>query len=121
MQYILAQTFGAFLAALAVYGQYKQQLDGIHAALVAGGAQTQALIFTNKGPAGVLALFTAPGQDLGSVFLNEFLVCIVRRPVSHGVTDSADSMQFLTILVFSVLDNSNLFVSFSSAPFTIGA
>ena len=78
VQYIVAQIFGAFIAALAVYGQYKQQLDAIHAELVAGGAATQAIIFSNKGPAGVPALFVAEGQYLGWAFLNEFMACVVR-------------------------------------------
>jgi glycerol uptake facilitator-like aquaporin len=56
-QYIAAQLTGAFVASLLVYAQYKQQLDAIHGALVAGGAETQALIFTNKGVSRLIPTF----------------------------------------------------------------
>lgn len=102
-QYMLAQTFGAFLAALTVYGIYKEQLDAIHSTLIAAGPPVAELAFSSEGPAGVIALFVAPGANLSYVFLNEFIVNL-----------------FLTILVFAVLDPSNLFITFASAPFVIG-
>lgn len=95
-QYMLAQTFGAFLAALTVCtslpfsvtarsltahadGIYKEQLDAIHATLIAAGPPVAELAFSSKGPAGVIALFVAPGANLSYVFLNEFIVNLVSR------------------------------------------
>ena len=40
---------------------------------------------------------------MGLVFLNEFVSCTL-----------------LALLVFAVLDNSNIFISFNNAPFIIG-
>ncbi|KAK4702892.1 histone acetyltransferase, partial [Phenoliferia sp. Uapishka_3] len=99
--YLVAQVFGGFVGIMAVYGCYKQQMDAIAAEFHAGGLS--AAIFTPSGPAGVMALFTNPGQELKYVFLVEFMVNLI-----------------LSIAVFAVLDPSNLFVSFASAPFLIG-
>lgn len=82
--YILSQLLGGFVAVLCAYGIFNQQFKEIYAALeVAAPAQ----IYSPSGPAGVLALFPAPGQELRWAFLNEFIANI-----------------FLSILVFSVLD-----------------
>ncbi|TNY17268.1 aquaporin-like protein [Rhodotorula diobovata] len=98
--YILSQLLGGFVAVLCAYGIFNQQFKEIYAALeVAAPAQ----IYSPSGPAGVLALFPAPGQELRWAFLNEFIANI-----------------FLSILVFSVLDLCNFFVSIPTAPFTIG-
>ncbi|KAM0748884.1 aquaporin-like protein [Meredithblackwellia eburnea MCA 4105] len=99
--YIISQIFGGFLGIIAVYGVYRQQFDAITEEFMAGGLSAQ--IHTPNGPAGVLALFTNAGQDLKYVFAVEFLCNLI-----------------LSIAVFSVLDTSNLFVSFASAPALIG-
>ncbi|GAA6056076.1 hypothetical protein JCM3770_001954 [Rhodotorula araucariae] len=98
--YIFSQLLGGFLAALCVYGIYCQQLKEIYSVLeVAAPAQ----IYSPSGPAGVLALFPGIGQELRWAFLNEFIANL-----------------FLSILVFSVLDLCNFFVSIPAAPFAIG-
>lgn len=100
--YIVAQVFGGFVGIIAVYGVYKQQLDEITLEFTAGGLAST--IYTPQGPAGVLALFTNAGQELKYVFLVEFLANVI-----------------LAIVVFAVLEPSNLFVTFSSVPLVIGA
>jgi len=99
-QYILAQIFGAFIAALVVYGVYKQDLVAITAELQILAPQQ---IFSPSGPAGVFALLTQPGQGLGYAFLNEIFASTL-----------------LSLIVFTVLDLSNPFISFVSAPILIG-
>lgn len=56
-QYIIAQIAGAYVAALIVYGSYKQQLDAIFEELSAGGPLTAPLLFTNKGVASFFSFF----------------------------------------------------------------
>ncbi|KAG8995517.1 hypothetical protein FRB94_009109 [Tulasnella sp. JGI-2019a] len=102
-QYIISQIFGAFLAALVVYGAYKQELDLITMELQAAGPIAAAKIFSPEGPAGVFALFTAPGQSLGYVFLSEIFATAV-----------------LSLVVFTILDLSNPFICTYSAPVLIG-
>ncbi|KAG8998602.1 hypothetical protein FRB94_001380 [Tulasnella sp. JGI-2019a] len=99
-QYIIAQILGAFIGSLAVYGIYRQQLVTITAELEIL-APTQ--IFSSQGPAGIFALLTLPGQGLGYVFLNEIFASTL-----------------LALVVFTVLDLSNPFISFVSAPILIG-
>lgn len=52
------------------------RLQEITEALEAAG-KLEAVLFTPNGPAGVFALYVAPGSNLGRVFLNEF-VCVCR-------------------------------------------
>ncbi|KAM0756123.1 hypothetical protein T439DRAFT_351843 [Meredithblackwellia eburnea MCA 4105] len=100
---ILAQILGGLVATLFVYLQYKQPLDEIYHALVAGGKE--AAVFTTTGPAGVLALFPQPTQakDLRYVFVNEFMCNLL-----------------LAVVVFCVLDPSNFFIQPALAPWIIG-
>lgn len=100
-QYIISQILGGFIAGLVVYWQYKPALDEITAALTAAGLEQQ--IFTPTGPAFSIALFRPPGTGIGTVFVSEFVGSMV-----------------IAIVVFSVLDPSNIFVSPASAPFCIG-
>ncbi|GAA93901.1 uncharacterized protein L969DRAFT_92190 [Mixia osmundae IAM 14324] len=101
--YILSQILGAFIASLFVYGAYKDQLQPIATELRALGAVGEASIYSTAGPAGVFALFPNPESSFGAVALGEII-----------------ANAFIAILVFSVLDPSNPFVSFSSAPMLIG-
>lgn len=103
-QYILAQILGAFLACYMVYIQYKQQLQAYATELEALGPARDAIMFSPQGPAGALALFPSAGQNMGYVFVNELMASTL-----------------LAILVFSVLDSSNFFIAFTSAPLLIGA
>jgi len=100
-QYIVSQIFGAFIGSLVVYGIYKQQLTDITLELTAIGQSSS--IYTPQGPAGVFALFTVEGQGLGYVFLNELFATTI-----------------LALIVFTILDLSNPFISFVSAPILIG-
>lgn len=43
----------------------------VEAALEAAG-KLDAIMFTPSGPAGIFALYVAPGANLGNVFANEF-------------------------------------------------
>lgn len=84
-----------------VYGTYKQDLVAITTELSVLAPQT---IFSAAGPAGVFALFTQPSQGLGYVFMNEIFASTL-----------------LSLIVFTILDLSNPFISFVSAPILIGA
>jgi MIP family channel proteins len=100
-QYIFFQLLGAFVATLLVYGIYRPTILELDAALRAGGKE--ALIFTPNGPAGIFAIYPQPGQDLGYVFLNEFIVDF-----------------FLALIIWGAIDPSNIFVTPASVPFVIG-
>jgi glycerol uptake facilitator-like aquaporin len=99
--YICAQIAGGFVAALMVYAQYQQTAREVLLLLESVGKAE--INFTPAGPAGALAIFIRPGVSLGLTFLNETMCTI-----------------FIAVLVFSVLDPSNFFVSFGGAPFIIG-
>ncbi|KAK9898985.1 aquaporin-like protein [Cystobasidium minutum MCA 4210] len=101
-QYIISQIFGGFIAGLLVYVNYKQPLDTITDALKAAGLEAQ--IFTPQGPAFPLALFKGVNQSIGYVFVNEFVGAFV-----------------IAVLVFSVLDPSNVFASPTTAPLLLGS
>jgi len=100
-QYIISQILGAFIACLVIYASYGHDLQGVASAIVAAGEP--AAVFTPSGPAGVFALFPNPGQPLKICFANEFFANV-----------------FLSIVVFTVLDISNAFVTPVAAPFLIG-
>jgi len=98
--YIFAQTFGAFLAACMIYGQYYEQLTAYKENLIAHHLP----VVSSTGPSQVFAPYPLPTQNnQGFLFLIEFFV---------------DS--FLAVIIWSVLDPANPFVSASSAPFVIG-
>lgn len=99
--YIVSQICGAIVGALIVAGIFHQQLSEVTAGMRALGLGEA--VFTPQGPAGLFALFPANGQELKWAFFNEFI-----------------ANTFLAILVFSVLDACNFFVSLASAPFVIG-
>lgn len=90
-RYIFSQIFGAYVACLIVYLQWKPTLlvsshpmsieraganlvvtlrQEVEAALEAAG-KLDAILFTPSGPAGIFALYVAPGANLGNVFANE--------------------------------------------------
>ncbi|GAA5910359.1 uncharacterized protein JCM6883_002979 [Sporobolomyces salmoneus] len=99
--YIGAQLCGGFCGALVVAGIFHQQLAQVTDGMRALGLEDA--IFSAQGPAGLFGLMPGTGQELRWAFFNEFI----------GNT-------FLAILVFSVLDACNFFVSLSTAPFVIG-
>ncbi|GAA6018737.1 hypothetical protein JCM11491_003430 [Sporobolomyces phaffii] len=99
--YIVSQILGAVVGALIVAGIFHQQLKEVTAGMRALGLDQA--VFSAQGPAGLFGLMPGAGQELKWAFFNEFI----------GNT-------FLAILVFSVLDACNFFVSLSTAPFVIG-
>lgn len=99
-QYIIAQTFGAFLGGLIVYGQYQPQFTQMTAKLIAAGKE--AMVYSSAGPSGALAIYPPHFSSMGFVFLNEIF------------TSAA-----LGILVFQVLDPSNVFVTPPMVPIFI--
>jgi len=103
-QYIVAQILGSFLACYMVYLQYKQPLSAYAEELKLLGPLGNDVLFSSSGPAGALAFFASPGQNLGYVFINEFAVTTL-----------------LSIFVWSILDGSNFFISFTTAPILLGA
>lgn len=100
--YIVSQILGAMVGALIVAGIFHDQLALITEELRAVGLGQA--VYSAQGPAGLFGLMPAAGQNLGWAFFNEAIGNI-----------------FLAILVFSVLDACNFFVTLSSAPFVIGA
>jgi len=99
-QYIFSQIFGGFFAALVVYGQYRPYIKELEALLIAAGKE--AAIFSSIGPAGIFAIYANPGIDLKWTFMNEFF---------------ADF--FLGLVIWGVLDPSNIFVSSTTGPVVI--
>jgi len=98
--YIFAQCFGAFVAGLLLMGQYHEQIAELsHLTHKAGKGD----VFMG-GPASILTTYpTATQHNLGWMFLIEFFV---------------DS--FLGLVIWSVLDPANPFITPSLAPFVIG-
>ncbi|KAI6034820.1 aquaporin-like protein [Pisolithus marmoratus] len=91
-RYILAQVFGAYLACLIVYLQWKDLLVAAENVLKAKGTYDTTM-FTNVGPAGVFALYQSPTVNLYRVLLNEFMsnfvlglaICGSRDPTNHFI------------------------------------
>jgi glycerol uptake facilitator-like aquaporin len=90
-RYILAQIFGSFVAVLFVYAQYHDIIQLVEAELQAKGAY-DLVQFTPSGPAGILALYVAPGTNLSRVFLNEFITDTV---LALAIWGSLDPTNFL--------------------------
>ncbi|KDR76192.1 hypothetical protein GALMADRAFT_247439 [Galerina marginata CBS 339.88] len=101
VRYIIAQILGAYIAALVVYTQWKALIDVAEGALTAAG-ELSALQFTPNGPAGAFGNYLLPGQTLGRVFMNEFVNCTL-----------------LAIIIFAVLDPTNILVPPAMSTFVI--
>lgn len=98
--YIFAQIFGSFLAGLVVVGQYHPQMMSLAAGFKALGMSPNSL----GGPGSILCSFPGAGQtNYGYLFFIEFFVC-----------------SFIGIIIWSVLDPANPFISPTSAPWAIG-
>ncbi|KAF8135054.1 aquaporin-like protein [Boletus edulis] len=100
--YILAQTFGAYVACLVVYVQWKDLLVAAEGVLVEKGLY-DTLMFTPDGPAGAFALYVLPGTNLYRTLLNEF------------VTDFV-----IGLAISTSLDPTNHMVPPAAAPWVIG-
>ncbi|KAI1791278.1 aquaporin-like protein [Ganoderma leucocontextum] len=98
---IVAQIFGAYIACLLVYVQYKQL---IHTAIDAlkGVGMYESVMFTPNGPGGIFGLYVNPGSNLGYVVLNEFVCDFI-----------------LGLCVFGVLDPSNHLATPTTMPWLI--
>jgi len=102
VRYIAAQIFGAYVACLLAYAQYKDLIKEVTAGLQALGL-FNSIMFTPQGPAGIFALYVTPGSNLGRVFLNEF------------VTDTV-----VAIAIWACIDPTNFLVPPAAAPWVIG-
>lgn len=102
-RYIPAQIFGAFLATLVVYNQWKAFLDVAEAGLAeAGPGILQATLFTPNGPAGAFGNYLLAPQTMGRVFMNEFINCTL-----------------LAMIIWACIDPSNALVPPTSSTFVI--
>ncbi|KAF8896382.1 putative aquaporin 2 [Infundibulicybe gibba] len=101
MRYIFFQILGSYIASLVVYAQYKSFIDLSEEALTAAG-MLDAIQYTPNGPAGIFALYLAPGQTLGRVFFTEFVACFV-----------------LAILIWACIDPTNALIPPPAAPFVV--
>jgi len=99
--YILSQIFGAFVACLVVYLQYRDVVLELEAGLAAAGV-LDSINFTPNGPAGIFGLYAPAGSNLGIVFWNEF---------------SCDFV--LGLAIWACLDPTNFFSPPVAAPFII--
>jgi len=86
-----------------VYLQYKQPLQAYAKELELLGPLGTDLFFSPSGPAGAFAFFPTPGQNLGYLFLNELVTTTL-----------------LAIFVWSILDGSNFFIAYTTAPLLVG-
>ncbi|KAK7437241.1 hypothetical protein VKT23_018683 [Stygiomarasmius scandens] len=102
VRYIIAQILGAYVACLLIYVQYHDMIKLAEGALAANGVLDETL-FTPQGPAGAFGLYVLPGSNLGQVFLNEFI---------------SDLM--ITLVIFTCLDPTNMFVPPFLVPMVIG-
>ncbi|KAH0833311.1 aquaporin-like protein [Lanmaoa asiatica] len=100
--YILAQTFGAYLACLFTYVQWKDLIDVAEGVLVEKGLY-DTLMFTPNGPGGIFALYVLPGTNLRRVLLNEFMADLV-----------------IGLAISACLDPTNHMIPPAAAPWIIG-
>ncbi|TBU53757.1 aquaporin-like protein [Dichomitus squalens] len=89
LRYIVAQILGAYCACLLIYVQYGDAIKQVEAELSAAGTLASTL-FTPSGPAGVFAIYLAPGTSFGRVFLNEFVCDFVIGLVIWAVDDPSN-------------------------------
>jgi glycerol uptake facilitator-like aquaporin len=102
VMYILAQVFGAYLACLVVYVQWKDLIVAAEGVLVEKGLY-DTIMFTPDGPGGVFALYVLPGTNLHRVLLNEFMTDLV-----------------LGLAISACLDPTNHMIPPAAAPWVIG-
>ncbi|EKM54174.1 uncharacterized protein PHACADRAFT_209991 [Phanerochaete carnosa HHB-10118-sp] len=100
-RYIVAQIFGAFIAALIVYVQWSVNIKATEAALISSG-KFDTLMFTPSGVAGAFALYAPPGSNLGQVLLNEFVADFV-----------------IGLVIWACLDPTNFLVPPAAGPWVI--
>ncbi|KAH7908460.1 aquaporin-like protein [Hygrophoropsis aurantiaca] len=101
-RYIFSQILAGYLACLIVYVQWKDLLLATEEVLVAKGLYDTTM-FTSSGPAGVFALFVAPGTNLHRVLLNEFMTDFI-----------------IGLAIWGCLDPTNHMIPPAAAPWLIG-
>jgi len=101
-RYIFSQILGAFVACFIIYLQWKGDIVAVEAALSEAG-KLDAVLFTPSGPAGIFALYTTPGANLGFVLANEFFVTFC-----------------IGLVIWTTLDPSNFLVPPAMAPWIVG-
>ncbi|KJA26276.1 hypothetical protein HYPSUDRAFT_199026 [Hypholoma sublateritium FD-334 SS-4] len=93
LRYIPAQIFGAFIATLVVYNQWKAFLDAAEAGLEAAGPGVlEAVLFTPNGPAGAFGNYLLAPQTLPRVFMNEFVNCTVIAIIIWACIDPSNAL-----------------------------
>ncbi|RDX47984.1 aquaporin-like protein [Lentinus brumalis] len=108
LRYIAAQIFGAYIACLLIYVQYKEfihlAIDGLKAS-----GEYEALMFTPNGPGGIFGFYVPAGSSLGYVILNEFVCDFVLALVIFACTSPSNhfatptTMPWLVALAYGVV------------------
>ncbi|KAA8565729.1 hypothetical protein MFRU_006g02880 [Monilinia fructicola] len=98
-QYIFAQVFGSFVAAMLLVGQYYPQLTALAAEYHAKGLSLN----SPGGPGSILCSFPGATQSYGYLFFIEFFADV-----------------FVGIVIWACLDPMNPFVSSAAVPWVIG-
>jgi len=101
VRYIAAQIFGAYVACLLVYAQYKDLIKLADEALAAKGL-LDSMQFTPSGTGGIIALYTQPGANLARTLLNEF------------VSDTV-----IGLAIWGCIDHTNFFAPPAAGPWII--
>jgi len=103
VRYIISQIFGAYIACLLVYIQWKPTLQEAEAVLkVAGRTVFDATQFTPNGIPGIFTPYLPAGQLLSRACLIEFINCTV-----------------IGIIIWASLDPTNYFIPPVLSPFTM--
>ncbi|KAI0356339.1 aquaporin-like protein [Trametes cingulata] len=101
VRYIIAQIFGAYIACLLVYIQYKQYIHAAVDALKAKGTY-DAMMFTPTGPGGIFGLYVNPGANLGYVLVNEFVCDFILGIVIFSCTDPSNNLATPTTMAWLI-------------------
>ncbi|KAI0785554.1 aquaporin-like protein [Abortiporus biennis] len=83
---IISQIFGAYVACMLVYVQYRDLIIEVEDSLKKAGT-FDTILFTPQGPAGIFGLYSLPGLALGHIFLNEFVCDFVLGVTIFGSLD----------------------------------
>ena len=85
--FIFAQCLGAYVAAMVVYGSWRETLLAVEAGLKLAGKE--AVIYSPTGTAGIFALYAPAGVPLKWVFMNEFFADFFIGCVSFTIRNSS--------------------------------
>ncbi|GJF00116.1 aquaporin-like protein [Phanerochaete sordida] len=100
-RYIFFQILGAFVSALLIYAQWRDSIVATEAALHAAG-KWDAIMFTPQGLAGIFALYSPVGLNLGQAFLNEFVCDFL-----------------IAIIIWACIDPTNFLVPPAAGPWVV--